>query len=152
MSRRVRLILLLVGAIWTAPNTLLGVLVGSLGLLRGSRCAVRDGALAFLDYPWGPRGALTLGQVILVRGTHLDARFCTYADRAAGKREGTVNTVRLGDHEFAHVCQYLLFGPLFLPLYLMCGGISARNPFERAADRYALGQGDWWPWGRMRTP
>src|SRR3546814_8544627 len=44
----------------------------------------------------------------------------------------------------------MVLGPLFLPLYLLCGGISARNRFERAADRYAgFGRG-WWPWGMPR--
>jgi hypothetical protein len=38
-----------------------------------------------------------------------------------------------------------VLGPLFLPLYLLCGGVSARNPFERAADRYAQCGHGWWP-------
>jgi len=37
-------------------------------------------------------------------------------------------------------------GPLFLPLYLLHGGVSVRNRFERAADRYALCGKGWWPW------
>lgn len=163
------------GGVWTLPNTLLGLLAGAVGLLRGARCSAGEGALVFLDYPWGPGGAMTLGQTILVRGSGLDARCRPYADRlspagaaravggeAVAGREGSapcrtashpdgspedVRWLRLGDHERAHVYQYLLFGPLFLPLYAICGGISARNPFERAADRYALGRGGWWPWG-----
>ena len=140
------------GAVWTAPNTLLGVLLGVMGMLRGATPQVSDGALVFHRYPWGPGGALTLGQVILHTGDTLDTRCMTYAQRATcAQRIGTspeaVDTpVRLGDHERAHVYQYLLFGPLFLPLYTICGGISARNQFERAADRYAQG-GGWWPWG-----
>jgi len=53
--------------------------------------------------------------------------------------------VSLADHERAHVYQYMLLGPLFLPLYLLCGGVSVRNPFERAADRYAQSGRGWWP-------
>ena len=67
----------------------------------------------------------------------------TYAHRAGQCREPAV---RLGDHERAHVYQYMALGPLFLPLYLLCGGISVRNRFERAADRYALTGRGWWPW------
>ena len=52
----------------------------------------------------------------------------------------------LADHERAHVYQYMALGPLFLPLYLACGGISVRNRFERAADRYAMTGHGWWPW------
>jgi hypothetical protein len=33
-----------------------------------------------------------------------------------------------------------------LPLYFLHGGVSVRNRFERAADRYALTGKDWWPW------
>lgn len=135
------------GGLWTSPNTVLGLVLGLAGLVRGARLR-RDGpALVFDHYPWGPGGALTLGQVILNTGADLDARCRTYADQAAGRDPAHCRSVRLGDHERAHVLQYLVLGPLFLPLYLACGGISARNRFERAADRYALG-GSWWPWAR----
>jgi hypothetical protein len=43
------------------------------------------------------------------------------------------------------VLQYLVLGPLFLPAYFICGGVCARNPFERAADLYALTGRGWWP-------
>jgi hypothetical protein len=46
-----------------------------------------------------------------------------------------------GPRTRAHVFQYMVLGPLFLPTYLLCGGISVRNPFERAADRYAADGG-----------
>jgi hypothetical protein len=42
----------------------------------------------------------------------------------------------------------MVLGPAFGPLYLLCGGVSARNRFERAADRYALTGRGWWPWSR----
>ena len=35
---------------------------------------------------------------------------------------------------------------LFLPLYFACGGISWRNRFEQAADRYAATGEGGWPW------
>lgn len=93
---------------------------------------------------------MTLGNVILLKGASLDLQCSTYA-HAAGRCEHP--PVRLGDHERAHVYQYMVLGPLFLPVYLLCGGIHVRNPLERAADAYALhGQG-WWPWsvqGQMR--
>lgn len=147
MHRALRALLIGAGTVWSSPNTLLGLALGLPGLLRGARLRVSDGALVFLDYPWGPGGALTLGQVILHTGASLDLRCHTYAQRAAGSPLPLEAPVRLGDHERAHVYQYLLFGPAFLPLYLLCGGISARNRFERAADRYASGEGGWWPWG-----
>ncbi|MGH8211727.1 MAG: hypothetical protein ACREPP_00690 [Rhodanobacteraceae bacterium] len=134
------------GMLWTLPNTLLGLVAGFALLPFGARLRFAEGALAFKQVPRA-RGALVLGCVILHGGEHLDAICPTYAARC-----GTVppnQRVRIGDHERAHVHQYLLFGPLFLPLYFLCGGISARNPFERAADRYALTGRDWYPFRRF---
>ncbi|MGD5182347.1 hypothetical protein QUS34_23265, partial [Xanthomonas citri pv. citri] len=94
-------------------------------------------------WPWGPGGAITLGNVILHTGDDLGVRCSTYAQRAGAHSEPLV---RLVDHERAHVFLYLVLGRLFLPLYLLCGGVSARNRFERAADRYAASGQGWWPW------
>lgn len=139
--------LLLAGAVWTAPNTLIGLLLGLAGMPAGARphWSRRDCALVFHGWPWGPGGALTLGMVILHTGQSLDVLCSTY-EHQVGRCQHP--PIRLGDHERAHVFQYLLLGPLFLPAYLLCGGISVRNPFERAADRYALHGHGWWPWSR----
>lgn len=135
----------ILGAIWTSPNTLAGLLVGIAGIPFGARVAWngRDCALVFRSWPWGPGGALTLGNVILHTGASLDVYCTTYEHRAGHCRHPMI---RLGDHERAHVYQYMLLGPLFLPVYLLCGGISVRNPLERVADRYAMTGRGWWPW------
>jgi hypothetical protein len=133
------------GAVWAAPMTLLGLVAGLAGLAFGARLAVSDLALVFHHYPWGPGGALTLGNVVLHTGASLDEVVVSYACRANGTRD---ECLRLGDHERAHVLQYYALGPLFLPLYFLCGGISHRNRFEQAADRYALTGRGWWPWSR----
>lgn len=129
---------------WTAPNTLIGLLVGVPGLALGAHAQLRrrELAIVFDRLPWGPGGALTLGNVILHTGATLDSPCLTYAQRAG---VGDKPAIVLADHERAHVFQYMVLGPLFLPLYLLCGGISRRNPFERAADRYALSGRGWWP-------
>ncbi|MET0290543.1 MAG: hypothetical protein ABW178_13015 [Pseudoxanthomonas sp.] len=136
--------LLLAGALWTLPNTLLGVVLGTAGLLMGAKAHWRGRDLAFVfdRYPWGPGGAITFGNVILHTGQTLDARCATYAHRAGLRSEASIC---LGDHERAHVYQYMVLGPFFLPVYLLSGGISVRNPFERAADRYAATGKGWWP-------
>jgi hypothetical protein len=133
------------GLAWASPVTLAGLLAGLAGMPFGARARFSDAALVFHHYPWGPGGALTLGNVILHTGRSLDEAAVTYACRARGGRD---QQVRLGDHERAHVLQYLALGPLFLPLYFACGGISHRNRFEQAADRYALTGRGWWPWPR----
>ena len=133
------------GMLWTLPNTLLGLLLGVAGLPFGAymHWRPRELALVFHRYPWGPGGALTLGNVILHTGEDLATRCFTYAHRAGECEEAAI---QLADHERAHVLQAMALGPLFLPLYLVCGGISVRNRFERAADRYALTAQGWWPW------
>ncbi len=143
-AKRALFIARLLGALWTSPNTLIGLLAGVAGMPWGARLqwSRRDCALVFRHWPWGPGGAITLGMVILHTGATLDVPCLTYAHRAG---YCTQPRISLRDHERAHVFQYLVLGPLFLPVYLLCGGVSVRNPFERAADCYALhGQG-WWP-------
>lgn len=141
--------LLAAGAVWTSPNTLLGLVAGLAGMAGGSRPRWRGGdcALVFEAWPWGPGGAMTLGNVILLKGDSLDAACCTYEHRAGRCLHPPV---RLGDHERAHVYQYAVLGPLFLPLYFACGGIGVDNRFERAADRYAMSGRGWWPWEHGR--
>ena len=132
------------GALWTAPNTLIGLIGGLAGMVAGARPSWnrRDLAIVFRDWPWGPGGAITLGNVILHTGPVLDVPCRTYAHQAGYATEPVIG---LHDHERAHVYQYLVLGPLYLPVYLLCGGVSARNPFERAADVYALQGRGWWP-------
>ncbi|HLT45402.1 MAG TPA: hypothetical protein VK000_12180, partial [Luteimonas sp.] len=72
------------GMLWTLPNTLLGLLLGVAGLPFGAHMhwRPRELALVFHRYPWGPGGALTLGNVILHTGEDLATRCFTYAHRA----------------------------------------------------------------------
>lgn len=142
-SRWPRRGLLALGMLWTLPNSALGLLLGVAGLAVGARLRWqrRELALVVRRWPWGG-GALTLGNVIVHTGERLDVPCFTYAHRAGRCVEPPVS---LADHERAHVYQYMLLGPLFLPLYLLSGGASVRNPFERAADRYARSGHGWWP-------
>jgi hypothetical protein len=133
------------GIAWALPNSLVGLVAGVVGIPFGTHLHLRrrDLALVFHRWPWGPGGAITFGNVILHTGDTLDSDCVTYAHRAGHLQQPTI---RLADHERAHVFQYMALGPLFLPLYLLCGGISVRNRFEQAADRYALTGRGWWPW------
>jgi len=133
------------GIAWSLPNTAIGLVAGAAGIAFGARARLshHDLAIVFQLWPWGPGGAITLGNVILHTGDSLDAPCVTYAHRAGLTLDPQIV---LADHERAHVYQYMLLGPLFLPLYLICGGVSVRNPFERAADRYAMTGRHWWPW------
>ena len=145
MRDAVVMLMRVLGAAWASPNTVLGLLAGLSALPFGARPTWRphECALVFQRYPWGPGGALTLGNVILHTGDHLDVPCVTYAHRAGHADEPPIS---LAAHERAHVLQYMALGPLFLPLYAACGGIGVRNRFERAADRYARSGRGWWPW------
>ena len=136
-----------IGIAWALPNSLVGLIAGVAGIPFGAHLHLRrrDLAVVFHRWPWGPGGAITFGNVILHTGDTLDSDCVTYAHRAGHLQQPTI---RLADHERAHVFQYMALGPLFLPLYLLCGGISVRNRFEQAADRYALTGRGWWPWSR----
>ena len=150
MKSWMRRALFVPGAIWALPNTLLGLLIGLPALLFGARLRICDGALVFLRYPWGPGGALTLGNTMLCTHITLDVTCKSYAERfGLCAPSGTHH--RLGDHERAHVYQAMALGIFFLPLYFLCGGISARNRFEQAADHYAQTGRGWWPWSRAQS-
>ena len=95
-----RAALVAAGVAWTAPNTLLGLLAGVAGIPLGARARLsrRERALVFQHWPWGPGGAITLGNVILHTGPDLDCPCSTYAHRAGHAREDAIN---LADHERA---------------------------------------------------
>lgn len=111
------------GFVWTSPNTLLGLV---LGLLTLQAPRIDDGLIVFDRRPRGltwlmprlGRSAMTVGFVIL----------------SAVPMEG-----RLLAHERHHVRQYMVWGPLFIPVYLALAipfGYR-RHPMERSAERAA---------------
>ncbi len=117
--------------LWASPATLLGLLLGVLGLATGgsARRAGRTiefhggGAAWLLDHL--PVQALALGHVIL------------------GRSAAALDICR--EHEFVHVRQYERWGPFFIPAYLLCSLVLfvrgrdfyRDNPFEKAAYREA---------------
>lgn len=126
--------LLILRYLWPSLYTVLGVLLGALGLLLGARWRKHLGVLEFFGGHLGaalarlpqPLGfsAMTLGHVILA------------VDRSA--------LAQLRHHEHVHVRQYERWGPFFVPAYLLSSLLQllrGRNPyrenhFERQA--YAL--------------
>jgi hypothetical protein len=117
--------------LWASPTTLVG-LVLAVALLRRGRAAVVDGvieahspmlgrALAALTPLAGGAAAITLGHVVI------------------GRDADALETTRA--HERVHVRQYEMWGPFFVPAYLVAGLYEmsrGRDPyldnvFERAA-------------------
>ena len=111
------------GFVWAMPNTLLGLVVGALTFQTPR---IHGGAIVFDREPRGVtwllramnRTAMTLGFVIV----------------SAAPVEG-----RLLAHERHHVRQSMLWGPLFVPVYLALAVPFGyrRHPMERAARRAA---------------
>lgn len=137
-----RVSIFLLGTLWASPMTLIGLILGCGSLALGARISLSDSAIVFSGFRFISQGALTLGQVILFTGKSLDAPAKTYHCAAFGGDD----CVRLGTHEQAHVFQYMTLGIFFLPLYFLHGGISHKNRFEQAADRYAMSGAGWWPY------
>jgi hypothetical protein len=111
------------GFVWTLPNTVLGLVLGlfTFQLPRfGSGLILFDRTPRGLTrlLPWLGRTAMTVGFVIV----------------SAKTLEGT-----LLSHERHHVRQYLVWGPFFIPAYLLIAlryGYR-RHPMELAAIRAA---------------
>lgn len=113
----------LVGALWTLPNSVLGVLFALLSgafprPVRGLLLAHGRGGLA--DRFLARRGfvAITLGRVVV---------------------SVVPLTPRLLAHESHHARQYEVLGPFFLPVYLWQHARRGyvENPLEREAERCA---------------
>jgi hypothetical protein len=131
-SRRIPLALSWLGKLWTSPNTLLGLGLGLLGLPFGARFRRGENAVNVLEHPLLSLTrvhAITFGNAVLYRrGVRPEDEACRYAGPGAQ---------RLGDHERAHTLQYELWGPFFLPVYLLLALLPGIHRLERQADRWA---------------
>jgi hypothetical protein len=123
----VRWIALGLGFVWALPTTVLGLLVGA-GTFQLPR--IHGGALCF---DRGPRGVTWL----LAR-FHRSAMTLGFVIVSSAPVEG-----RLLAHEREHIRQSMVWGPLFVPVYLLLAipyGYR-RHPMERRARRAADADG-----------
>lgn len=112
-----------IGFVWTLPNTIVGL---ALGVFTFQTPRIHDGLVCFDREPRGltslmarvNRTAMTVGFVVL----------------SAAPVEG-----RLLAHERHHVRQYCVWGPLFIPVYLVLSIPYGyvRHPMEIRAQRAA---------------
>ena len=134
-------LLRLLGYVWTAPNTLLGMIVGLFSMPLGARVQLVDGVIEFHSGPiaWllerapidGGASAMTIGHVVW------------------GRTAAALDITRR--HERVHVEQYVRWGPMFLPAYGVASlvawsqGESAYrgNYFEREAYAVDAPDGDY---------
>lgn len=124
------------GFIWASPYTLLGLLLGLVGLCTGGTTQVRGRAIEFYGgfVRWlvrhMPTGeftlAFTMGHTIL------------------GQSDASLDIAR--EHEMVHVRQFERWGPLMGPAYLLCSlvlWIARRRPYrDNPFEREAYGDAD----------
>ena len=121
--------------IWVSPNSLLGVLVGCLGLVSGGKCQLKRGCLEFYG------GLVTWMLERIPNGTGVLAM--TLGHTIIGQTAQALHIAR--DHEQVHVRQFERWGPIFIPVYVTCSGnlwlqkkdYYRDNPFEVEAYRIA---------------
>jgi hypothetical protein len=138
MSSRSGVFLQFLAILWAVPYTLLGLLIGGVGVCTGGSARRRGYVMEFHGggVKWFitrlPAGqftlALTLGHTIL------------------GQTEAALDISR--EHELVHVRQFERWGPFMGPAYLLCSlalWLAGRrpyrdNPFEREAYDTAGGE------------
>ena len=113
--------------LWAAPNTLLGLGCGILGLLCGGKVQLRQGCIEFYG------GGLAY---VLRRLPPNGVRAITIGHAILGLNERELDQCR--KHEQVHVRQYERWGVAFIPAYLSCSfylwllekDFYRANPFE----------------------
>ncbi len=125
------MLLHLLAILWASPYTLIGLLLGGIGLCKGGRVQVRRGVIEF----YGGGVKWLLQQFFFGEG----AMAFTLGHTVLGQSRAALDITR--EHERVHVRQYERWGPLMGPAYLGCSlalWIMGRrpyrdNPFERQA-------------------
>lgn len=124
------------GYLWALPNSVVGAVIGGVGLLGGGSASVVDGVIEFR----GPLIKKGLRKLVPIAG---GADAVTIGHVILGRDDGALTRCRA--HEHVHVRQYERWGPFFLPAYAIAsiaaaarGGDAYRdNRFEREAYDYS---------------
>ena len=104
------------GQLWNMPNTMTGMLVGTMGSwlggVLGTKPKMSNGknAVQFLNNGLVPFGAITMGNIIIYGPGIAPERKCP---------EGTI-----GEHEHQHTIQGEVLGPLYFPAHIISGLIG----------------------------
>jgi hypothetical protein len=117
------------GILWALPWTLVGLLIGCVGLATGGVARWGPGIVEFHG------GAVTW----VIARWPLDALAMTLGHVVLGRSAAALDLSQA--HELVHVRQYERWGPLFIPAYLLCALVLhvrgkngyRDNPFEREA-------------------
>lgn len=138
-----------VGQLFNAPNTAVGMTYGALGQATGEiahamnprvpqpRMVTRGGRTEFLNNPFAGAGAITIGEVT----TYGDDPYSPEGRknwRETERREGHP----VWEHERQHVLQGRQLGPLYLPSNI-AGGLTALAHFRDRPDDPWHGPRNW---------
>ena len=133
-----RVLLRILGMIWASPYTLIGLLLGGIGLCTGGRARIRGRAIEFYG------GAV---KWLIIRLPHGQFTLAfTLGHTVLGQSDASLDISRA--HETIHIRQFERWGPFMGPAYLLSSlvlWIAGRrpyrdNPFERQA--YDQGGGE----------
>jgi len=124
--------------LWASPYTLLGLVLGVIGLCTGSHVRIRGGVVEF----YGGRVKWLLQQFPLVEG----AMAFTLGHTVFGQTDAALDISH--HHELVHVRQFERWGPLMGPAYLGCALVLwlmgrrpyRDNPFEQQAFEQGGGE------------
>ena len=136
-SAIINVTLRLFGMIWASPYTLLGLILGALGLCTGGAARIRGHVIEF----HGGAVKWLLQQFFFGEG----AMAFTLGHTVLGQTAAALDIS--WDHELIHVRQFERWGPLMGPAYVGCSlvlWLKGRrpyhdNPFEREAYEKAGG-------------
>jgi hypothetical protein len=108
---------------WAAPYSLLGLLFGVIALLLGASARRAAGAMEI--------GSGRLGKLLRSLPPRFSFSAITFGHVILGVDHLTLSQMR--DHEQVHVRQYELWGPLYIPAYLVSSLVEllrGRNPYR----------------------
>jgi hypothetical protein len=123
--------------IWASPYTLLGLLVGLLGVCTGGRARVRGPVIEFYGggTKWFLQRCLPHGQFVLA---------FTLGHTVLGQTDASLDVSR--EHELVHVRQFERWGPFMGPAYLLaslCAWLAGRRAYrDNRFEREAYGDGE----------
>lgn len=116
-----RLLIQLILRIWASPYSLLGLVIGFLGLATGTKLQLVRGVLEFHG------GFVTW----LLKKTPVNAVAMTLGHTILGQSADYLQAAR--NHEHVHVKQYERWGPFFVPAYLLSSlylWVIKRDPYR----------------------
>ncbi len=131
MPNLVETFITILAILWASPYTLVGLLLGFIGLCSGGQARIRGRVIEF----YGGGVKWLLQQFFFGEG----AMAFTLGHTVLGQTDAALDISR--DHEMVHVRQFERWGPLMGPAYLGCSLVLwlmrrrpyRDNPFERQA-------------------